>query len=73
MSPRYYLADETDGEGDGTYEFRPLKMESLLYSDVDKVEVREGEHSGEFLITFDEVDDKNHHPINGSAANADTK
>jgi len=42
MAPRYYLADEGAGEGDGTYEFRPLKMESLLYSDVDNVEVREG-------------------------------
>jgi len=57
MTPRYYLADETDGEGDGTYEFRPLNEPSKLYSDLDKVEVHEGESSGQFLITFEETAD----------------
>ena len=57
MSPRYYLADETDGEGDGTYEFRPLNQASKLYSELDKVEVHEGDHSGQFLITFEETND----------------
>jgi len=28
MSPRYYLSDETQGQGDGLYEFRPLKQHS---------------------------------------------
>jgi hypothetical protein len=57
MTPRYYLADEADGEGDGTYEFRPLNQPPKLYSDLDKVEVHEGDHSGQFLITFEEIDD----------------
>jgi len=71
MTPRYYLADEADGEGDGTYEFRPLKEASKLYSDLEKVEVHEGEHSGQFLITYEEIDDVSMH--NASLAQKEDK
>jgi hypothetical protein len=52
MTPRYYQSDESEGHGDGAYEFRALNGTSKLYSEVETVEVREGAHSGEFLITF---------------------
>lgn len=58
MTPRYYQADESDGKGDGAYEFRALNGTSKLYSQVESVEVRNGTHSGEFLITFEEQEDK---------------
>jgi len=55
------MADETEGDGDGLYEFRPLNNEpSKLYSDIQGVEVTEGEHSGQFLITYEEADDVSH-------------
>lgn len=52
MTPRYYQSVEAKDDGDGLYEFRPLNQISKLYSAVDKVEVKEGNHSGQFLITF---------------------
>lgn len=58
MTPRYYQADESEGKGDGAYEFRALNGTSKLYSEVESVEVREGNHSGQFLITFEEKEDK---------------
>jgi len=58
MTPRYYQSDESEGHGDGAYEFRALNGTSKLYSEVESVEVREGAHSGEFLITFQEQEDK---------------
>lgn len=52
MTPRYYQSVEAKDDGDGLYEFRPLNQVSKLYSQVDKVEAKEGNHSGQFLITY---------------------
>jgi len=67
MTPRYYQSVEAKDDGDGLYEFRPLNHVSKLYSAVDKVEIKEGEHSGQFLITFqqreatNQTDPENNH------------
>lgn len=54
MTPRYYQSVEAKDDGDGLYEFRPLNQVSKLYSEVQKVEIKEGNHSGQFLITFEQ-------------------
>mmetsp|Transcript_4442 Transcript_4442/g.6558 ORF Transcript_4442/g.6558 Transcript_4442/m.6558 type:complete len:218 (-) Transcript_4442:1128-1781(-) len=58
MNPRYYLSSESEGEGDGLYEFRPLNQTSFLYSEVKSVEMKKGDHSGQFLITYDQQQSK---------------
>jgi len=59
MTPRYYQSAEAKDDGDGLYEFRPLTGISKLYSQVDKVEAKEGDHSGQFLITFQQKEATN--------------
>jgi len=67
MTPRYYQSIEAKDDGDGLYEFRPLNHISKQYSQVDKVEIKEGNHSGQFLITYqqkeatNETDPENNH------------
>ena len=53
FSPRYYEATERQGNGEGLYEFKPLHNESLLYSEIKKVEKLEGKHSGQYLLTYE--------------------
>lgn len=46
MSPRYYQSNETQGDGDGLYEFRPLMMQSQSYSEYKYIEMSTGKFSG---------------------------
>lgn len=58
MSPRYYQSNETKGDGDGLYEFRPLNMQSKSYSTYKYLEMSTGKFSGQFLITYDQDEGK---------------
>lgn len=54
VSPRYYQSNETAGDGDGLYEFRPRLMQSLPYSEYKRIELKRGSSSGQFLITYEQ-------------------
>lgn len=54
FSPRVYLANETEGNGEGLYEFRPMERYSKIYSQIQAVQMKEGKSSGQFLITYED-------------------
>ena len=53
INPRYYESNQTQGDGDGLYEFRPLHNSSKLYSKVQDIQVKKGRFSGQFLIHYE--------------------
>jgi len=57
MSPRFYQSNETAGDGDGLYEFRPKFMESMPYSQYKDIQMHQGKFSGQFLITYQQEPD----------------
>lgn len=60
MSPRYYQSNETAGDGgDGLYEFRPRDTQSLPYSEYKGIQMSKGQHSGQFLIAYEQDEQKN--------------
>lgn len=52
MSPRYYKAMENSEDDDGLYIFRPDGNTSLPYSELAKVEAKEGNFSSMFHLTY---------------------
>ena len=58
-----YIANETEGNGEGLYEFRPLQQKSQLYSSLKSVETKAGNYSGMFQLFYeDSPQNKNETP-----------
>lgn len=52
MTPRYYRAMQNSDDDDGLYLFRPRDNYSLPYSELAKVEKKEGELASMFYLTY---------------------
>ena len=60
ISPRYYMSDETDSEGDGLYEFQTNDTKTRSYSSLFKVERKAGKHSGRFILHYGNLSSPKH-------------
>ena len=54
VGPRFYQSNESNGSGDGIYEFHPKNNYSEPYSELKSVKINKEQFSGQFLLIYDD-------------------